>query len=277
MVEIIDVSHNKETGELEQFTVIDEGGQPQLITGSRENILLYDPENKLPFDDGLRGFFESNEAIVLSDSNPELILAPTVDMYRYIILYNGSTVETTPQQTESVLEALYDALTNGDISGVLSVYDDIMSSQVRREVINALLSTFDQDDRIDIHDRGWLIDNLYLVDWSASMYVKHDDPNEPDKIRTGSGIEVVDQSYEFMQLSSIVPIQPVNIILSGNEYRMTEREVWFLAKVKWLLHRRQYHPDKPFWYYVDRYSSVDELTGLPPEESDTPSVDTFDI
>jgi hypothetical protein len=46
----------------------------------------------------------------------------------------------------------------------------------------------------------------------------------------------------------------------------------FLAKVKWLLHRRHYHPDEPFWMYVDKWADVDVTSGKP---DSMPNLDKF--
>jgi hypothetical protein len=276
MVEVIDISRNKETGELEQFTVLDAQGQPQLIKATKQNVLLYDPENKMPFDDGISGFFNDGEALMLSERDPELYIVPTEDDNRFAIYYDGKMVETMPKQSVDILEALYTAIIDEDIQDIISVYDDIMSSQVRRNVINAIHPTFEEGDRIEVRERGWLIDDLFLIDWSGSMYAKHDDPTEPDKIRKGDIVQPVDRSYEFVQLRTSLDITPVTIRIGDTRVRMTEREIMFLAKTRWVLNRREYHPDRPFWYYVDRFSSVDWKSGEP-ERDDAPSFSSFSI
>jgi len=230
----------------------------------------------MPFDDGISGFFNDGEALMLSEDDPQLYVVPTEDDNRFAIYYDGKMVETMPKQSVDVLEALYTAVIDKDIRDVLSVYDDIMSSQVRRNVINAIHPTFEESDRIDVIERGWLIDDLLLIDWSASMYAKHDDPTEPDVVRKGDIVDTVDRSYEFVQLRTSLDITPVTIRIGDTRVRMTEREIMFLAKVRWVLNRRDYHPDVPFWYYVDRFSSVNWRTGEP-EEQDEPSFSSFSI
>jgi len=277
---VIDVSRNAETGEIEQFTVIQDG-QPDLKKGTPENILLYDPSDELPFENGLYDFLEGGEALILSEDEPELIVAPTGDEYCYVLRVNGNTVETTPKHSEQVLRGIKKATIDGELEPLIDLYDEIMSQQVRRHVINNLAQTFEQDERIEQTTSGWLIDEFFLVDWSASMYTKHNDPDTPDVMRSGSGVVETDKSYEFVQLRLSRDIEPVSVGIGGESFRLTEREMLFLAKVRWLLDRREYHPDGEFWKNVDQYADVDWKSGEPysaeDESDDEPDLDKFSL
>lgn len=279
MSEIIDRSYNHETDELQQFTILDDRGQPQLVKATAENILLYDPEDELPFENGMHEFLSGQQALVLSEEEPEIIVAPTNNEYCYILRVRGNTVETTPTMAEDILEAVKDAAIDGHVQGLVDVYDDVVSNQVRRSVVNVLKKTFEQDGRIQITSRGWLVDDFYLINWEASMYLRHNDPDEPDKKRGGGGVRETDRSYEFVQLSLRRDIESVEVVIHGETYRLTEREMLFLAKVKWLLNRRDHHPDEPFWMYVDKWASVNSTTGEPEtvKEDDKPDPDEFDL
>lgn len=278
MTEILDRSYDQETKELTQFLVL-EDGEPQLKRATAANVLLYDPEDELPFENGMYGFLQGDEAIVLSD-DPTVIIAPTTSEKCYIIRVRDNTVETTPTQAQKVLEGVKRAAIDGDVDMLLDVYDNIMSKQVRRPVINAIHETFDEQSRIEISDRGWLIDDFYLVNWEASLYLRHNDPEEGDYKRGGGGVTKTDRSYEFVQLDLHREIDPIEVQINGESYRLTEREMLFLAKVKWLLNRREHHPDKPFWIFADRRASVDELTGEPVDDAvsdDDANTDTFNL
>lgn len=267
---VIDVSRNKETDEITQFTIIDDRGQPKLKKATPENLLLFDPADELPFENGMREFLSGNEALVLQENSPTIMVAPTTNDYCYIIRVGDNTVETTPKQAESVLSSIRDAVVDRDVDQLINLYDTIMSSQVRRDVVNALHETFDEFDRIDKNSNGWLVDDFYLVDWSASMYAKNDDPEEKDKIRGGaSGVKETDKSYEFVQLHLRRDTEPVEVSIDGDFYRLTEREMLFLAKIKWLLNRRAYHPDKPFWMFADKRAAVNWKTGEPRQDDDS--------
>lgn len=275
---VIDISRDNESDEITQFTIIDDSGQPQLVKGTAENLLLYDPEEELPFEDGLYGFLSGDDALILSD-DPEIIVAPTDNEYCYILRVNENTVETTPRQAEDTLEGIRQAATRGKTNMLVQLYQDIMAEQVRRPVINALFDTFDETDRINVISRGWLVDEMYLINWEASMYLRHNDPDEGDYKRGSGGVTQTDKSYEFVQLNLRRDIDPVQVNIGGETYRLTEREMLFLSKVKWLLNRREYHPDKPFWMFSDRQgASVDWKTGEPEDnDTDEPDKDSFNL
>jgi hypothetical protein len=277
---IIDISRNKESGEIEQFTVIEQG-QPKLVKASPENILLYDPADDLPFEGGLRGFIEGSEALILSEEHPEVMIAPTGSEYCYVLRVNGDTVETTPKQAERVLRGIKDAAVSREFDGLVGLYDDIRSSQVRRDVINALRETFDEAERIEETQSGWLVDEFYVVDWTASMYAKTDNPDEADVKRSGSGVVEMDRSFEFVQLRLRRDVEPVDVRIDGDVFRLTEREMLFLAKINWLLDRRHYHPDREFWMNADQHAAVDWRTGEPEadgeDDESEPSTDSFNL
>ena len=254
---VIDISRNKETGDITQFTILDDSGQPTLKKATPENILLYDPADELPFDDGMSGFLSGSDALVLQEGDPLVMVAPTGNDYCYILRVRDNTVETTPSQAERVLRGIKDAAIDGEVKELINLYDHIMSTQVRRGVVNALKETFDEDFRISTTGEGWLIDDFFLIDWSASMYAKHNDPDEADVIRGGSGVKETDKSYEFVQLRLNRETDPVEVAIGGDTFRLTEREMLFLAKVKWLLNRRDYHPDQPFWMFVEKNYTKD--------------------
>jgi len=273
--EPIDISRDRETGEIKQFTIIDKHGQPQLIKASPENILLYDPEGKLPFDGGMYEFLQGNQAIVLNEDDPKIMVAPTDNEYCYIVRVRNRTVETTPSQAKRALEAIKAATIDKDITEIVQLHDDIVSNQVRRDIVNKLMTTFEETARLKKTGRGWLVDDFYLVNWEASMYTKHNDPNEGDYKRGGGGVTKTDTSYEFVQLSVNREIEPIEITVGGSTVRLSEREMLFLGKIKWLLNRREMHPDIPFWQFSDKYASVDNITGEP-ETTDEDSSDERD-
>lgn len=277
MSTVIDVSTNRDTGEIEQFTIINEQGQPELMKATATNMLLYDPMDELPFDGGLGSFLSGDEAILLSEE-PKLIVSSTSSRNCFIIHYDGNTVETTPAMSESVLRGVKEAAVDEDIGALIDVYDEVMSTQVRRDVINALLDTFDETFRIEKTSSGWVVDEFFIVDWTASMYAKTDDPDSADVVRSGSGVVEADRSFEFVQLYLNREIEPVTVSINGESFRLSEREMLFLGKVNWLLDRRHYHPDDEFWMNVDQYTAVDWETGEPVEQDeDEPDLSKFSL
>jgi len=115
MSDVIDISRDRDTGEITQFTVF-ENGQPELKNASAENLLLYDPEEVLPFDNGMAGFIQGSDALILSESDPEIMVAPTSDEYCYILRVDGNTIETTADYAETILVGIKEAALNQNYS-----------------------------------------------------------------------------------------------------------------------------------------------------------------
>ncbi|AGM11464.1 hypothetical protein M199_gp202 [Halogranum tailed virus 1] len=243
--EIVDENRDRNTGELQSFLLIWDNGEPEMKNATPENTLL--------FKHGLYEFLNGNNAVILNDDDPEVIVAPTGMEYAYMLRVRGHTVETTPNQAESVLQGVMDVVEHNDLSTILSVHREIVSTQARQTLINALYETFSASDkkRITKAANGWLVDGFYLVDWKGNLYTKDDDPDEGDYERQGSQAVQTDKSYELVMLRPGDVPDPVTVTINGSKHELTEREMLFLAKVKWILGRTKYHPDMPFWLYLD--------------------------
>jgi hypothetical protein len=268
MTEVLDVSRDNETNEITQFLILGDDGQPDTKVASPENLLLYDPADELPFDGGMYDFVSGESALRLSD---EVTVGQSGDEYSYVLSVGGSVVETTPAQADELLQGVYDAVAEDDVSKLKSLHAKIIKNQVRRNIVNILAQTFEEKHRIEIVANGWLVDDFYLVDWNAKMYAKNDDPEEGDYVRdrnSKSGVSK-DESYEFVRLRhSVSSGDTTEVTIGGKAYTLSEREMLFLSKIKWLLHRRHYHPDAPFWDFAEKWATVEEKE---------PNLDVFDI
>lgn len=275
MTEILDVSRDNDTDEITQFLIL-ENGQPETKIATPENLLLYDPADELPFEGGLNDFLSGSNALRVS-SEPEIVVKQSNDEYSYMLSVDDNLVETTPNQAEELLRGVYGAMADDDETRLANLHREILETQVRRPIVNALKKTFDERERIEIVANGWLIDAFYLVDWNANLYGANDDPQEGDYVRSGGKAVKKDTTYELCDLSgNLSVIDGFSVTLGGDEYSLTERELLFLSKVKWVLHRRHYHPDEAFWRYVDRWADVDVETGRP-ETEDEPNLDVYDL
>lgn len=266
MSEVLDVSRN-EDGEITQFLILGDDGQPDTRVASPENLLLYDPADELPFEGGLDTVLGGDNALCISYK--PTIIVDQKDEHSYVLSVGGDVVETTPTQADKLLQGVYDAIANENITTLQKLHERIKSQQVRRRIINVLAQTFEESHRITIEPEGWVIDNFYLVDWNAKMYTTNDDPDEGDYVRSGNDTVQEDRSYEFVRFrNGIGDTGGQQVAIDGEEYTLTEREMLFLAKVKWLLYRRHFHPDKPFWEFAEKWATV---------EDEEPDLDVFDI
>lgn len=266
MSEVLDRSYDDD-GNITQFLLLEEG-QPVTKLATPENLLLYDPEDELPFDGGMNDFLSGESALRLSEE-PLVVVAQASDVYSYIVNVGGDVIETTPDDAERLLTALYDSIVESDTKSIRDIHANVMSTQVRQNLINTLHRTFDESHRVEIAPNGWLVDGFFVVDWNAKLYASNDDPDEGDYVRSGQQAVKKDTSYEFVRLHHrLSDVDVGEVFVNGESYSLTEREQLFLAKITWLLNRRHYHPDEAFWNFADKWTDV-------PEEE--PNLDQFNI
>jgi len=243
--EVVDENRDASTGELQSFLIIWENGEPEIKNATPENYLLFIEE--------LYEFLNGNNAVVLKEDDPEIIVAPTGEEYSYFVSVDGKTVESTPGMSEDVLQGVMDVIENERYDKIKNVHWNMLKTQVRHSVINTAYHTFSDNEkrRITRASNGWLVDGFYLIDWNANLYSKNDEEMDTYE-RSGSDAIPSDKSYELVMLSqrSETP-EPQEMIVNGDTYTFTEREMLFLAKVTWILHRTEYHKDIPFWLHVD--------------------------
>lgn len=226
--------------------LVQEGSRaPELIDGTIENELLY--------VDGLSEFLNGNKGAKLSEQ-PEILVRSTRGGSVYEIRVNDRPVESMPSQADDVLRALKAVKDESNIDPILDVYEEIIDSQVRRDLMRMMMKGIPNinEDRIEVTDRGWLIDSYYVVDWTASLYVTTDDPDESDYVRSGSDVKEVEKDHEFVNLRDSYSPERKKVKIDGDIVLVGEREMMFLSKVRWLLDRTQYHADEPFWRYTER-------------------------
>lgn len=223
-----------------------EGRAPELVDGSTENVLLYVHE--------MRDFLEGEEGAVLSDRDPYLSVMPTSSQSVYRITKDDRPVESMPHQAGAVLEGVKAAVEADDLDPIVDVYHEIIDTQVRRDIVNQLLDVVPNldADRIAVTDRGWLVDQYYIVDWTAALYVVTDDPEEDDYVRSGGSVETVEKDHEFVELEAVDAPTEHELTVGGETVRLGEREMLFLQKARWLLDRAQYHQDAPFWKWNEK-------------------------
>lgn len=240
-----DVNRAKDNEVLSLLVEEPPGTPPHFIDGSVENVLLYLHE--------LKEFLNGEQGALLSD-DPHISVQPTTGDSVYRIRVGDQPVESMPHQSGDVLRAVQAAIEDEDLDPIISVYKEIINSQVRRDVVNELIDLLDiiPPGRIQVRDSGWLVDQYYLVDWTASVYAIEDDRDSPDYRRSGNTVEVTDKSKEFVDLNvGYTPEQMMIRKPDGEELILGEREMLFIAKVKWLLKRTEYHKDEPFWRFSE--------------------------
>lgn len=242
---VIDINANGD--EVLSILIEDDSNGPmphRQIDGNLENVLLYIHE--------LHEFIYGEESTVLCN-DPYIAVDPTNRESTYRITVDNRPVESMPSQADDVLRGVKSALEDNDLEPLLDVYEEIIDKQVRRDVVNELLTRLPNfpRERINVTESGWLIDRYYLVDWTASVYTKENN-DEQNYRRGGGSVEAYDKSFEFVELSPTHTPDRAKVGIDGETTIVGEREMLFLSKVEWMLDRHKYHKDKAFWLWSEK-------------------------
>lgn len=244
--EVIDKNKDSD-GNIESFLIVWDGGEPELKDGSPENYLLFIEE-----------LYEliGGDGVVLSEE-PFVAIRPTVHDKEYMLSVDDYTIRTYPKQSEDLLRGVKTFIDSGDLEDVMDVYRELISDKVRRKFVSHLLNTFsvDEKERVEMFSNGWLIDDMYVVNWDAEIYQHNDDSDKHYTVRSSDVVEV-NTRHELTTVNTDTSfLDDIVVTINSEKHSLTDMEKEFLTKVKWLLHRKNYHGDIPFWITTDIESS----------------------
>lgn len=223
--------------------LLDRGRGPEEVPGTDENVLLY--------IHGMYDFIHGQNGVTVQE-DPEISIKPTSNNSVYIVTFGDRPVQTMPSDSDQILEAVKELKENGNIDLLREVYEKVIDTQVRRDVVNKLIGVLDNfpRERLRITDSGWLVDDYYLVDWTASVYTKGG--TDKSYHRGGGGVVEADKSHEFVELMADSEPDRKKIKIDGEVKTLGEREMLFLSKAEWLINRTEYHKDEPFWRWNEK-------------------------
>jgi len=229
------------------FVVQKPDGEVSIKKGTAENILLYEHEMYKLFN-------TEKETTLLQD--PEIKIKPSSSSSVYTLTVNGETILTSPKHSNAVMEGVKELVEYDDFDPLMDVWEEIIESQANRMLVDKLFPHIGLLDgnrnRVRQTAGGWLIDDYYLVDWTAEIYLAE----EGDSYTLGGGgVVEADKSHEFLEMrggDNIESFDRQTIRIGDEEHIIGKKEVRFFAKVHWLLNRFDMLQDKPFWIYHER-------------------------
>lgn len=161
---------------------------------------------------------------------------------------DDTSVEVTGTDLTSVLLSVIDsvdpddddfdqtdiALETEDATELFDVYERILESQVRRDIIDDLVGYFGTS--VEATEDGWIVEDTYLVTYEAENYLL----NELDTYeRSGSDVTKLDSEPEAIGVTFDTD-SLAQIDFSVATYTLSETEQRFVATVELLLNPDQY-------------------------------------
>jgi hypothetical protein len=147
----------------------------------------------------------------------------------------GTTVNVS-DEFAAVASSTLDALRGDQPEELAEIFLDTVDEQVRRGVVTEYLDRFPED-RIEITDDGWVVDDTFVVTYEAENYLTTDKPiyhrQGGDMVEMDSSAEAVDLDLQF-DGSKRMPTT------SGSEHLLSTDEQRFLVTVETLLFPSDY-------------------------------------
>lgn len=216
----------------------------QYLVEYPDGSVEYEPataRNRALFEDGLyskvQGHSEWTTSVTGDTVHIELDADVLNNMFKLSVDHgfnaDDATVNVPQDKAVEVLQAI-----QADNTGeqLYWVYQDILDGQVRRGTVRQFLDRFD-DDRIEVTEDGWILDDTFLVDWDAENYLATD--VTVHNVGTGTATKV-DESKQAVYLDLHADGSATETTPDGDDVLLTESEQEFLVSVEVLLYPEQY-------------------------------------
>ena len=211
------------------FLVRNEDGS--ITTKTRDSDL-----NKLLFGHNLYGLIEEGSSVWTNsgaESEPEVMVIPDDEAKSYTIrLDNAPDLTLGPHHKTDLIEALASVYEKHDAKSVaplVSLYDDVRESMVRKEVLEPFSKAF--SDKVEVREDGWFINGHLLLTFEGDFF----HPNNTSRTRSGKSVtphQSQMQAYS-VNVSAANADMKRDITLNGTDYRLTDKEMKFLGRALW--------------------------------------------
>jgi len=119
---------------------------------------------------------------------------------------------------------------DGDtVAPILNLYDSIREDMIRDDVLEPFAAGF--GDKVEVRADGWFINGHLLLTFEGDFY----HPNTDSRQRSGQTVIGAGSSSTAYGVTIDSPERSMNrdISIDGEDYRLTDKEVTFLARFMW--------------------------------------------
>lgn len=222
-------------------------GELKPIANSPKNNLLYKHNlHEVLFSD------ESHMKKLVLSRDPYLAISANEDNDTIYTLWKEKDkfpLQNPPKKAYEVLKAVRTAIEDKNFEEFKQIYDWISDHQVNKEIINNFINWFPATSVV-VTDDGWEVEGLFVVTWTAEVFLITDDINR----LSGTG-------KEFLSLVPEDNPEPMEVKYDGKTYQLGETEMLFLTKVKSLLNYQDLHENEATWDVIKRHVRRKGSTG----------------
>lgn len=205
------------------WLIMDEDGSTTTKTKSSDL-------NQLLYGRGLWGLLDSGDEIW---SKGVVTIIPDEDAEQYTIeIANRPKLTLGKHRKTDLVDAMaeiYNEYDGDSVGPILELYEDVRKNMIREEVLTPFLDVFSE--KVVERDDGWFINGHLLLTLEGDFY----HPNTENYERDGNTVIMQGSSMAAYDVNIDSPSKEMSrsVTVDGIDYRLTEKEVTFIAKVIW--------------------------------------------
>lgn len=211
---------NNPTNWLVQFP----GGDTDLVTKTDLKVLL--------FEHDLWGLLKENSTVWRHDGRYNVEIVPHGGNKYELFVNDKESIHIGPHRKSEMVAALrshYES-DNQDAVALVKFHRNLHAKQVRRHVVEHFGKLPPLDGNYTDNGGGWLINKHLLLTWSGDFH----HPGTTSRTRSGSVVDKAanEKAYDI-NLNQPTDGIPRQIEIDGEEVRVTDDEMKFVAKALW--------------------------------------------
>jgi hypothetical protein len=217
--------------------IISENDTAYLILtddGSTESRSKASDLNRLIYDHNLHGLLvEGDEVWTKTDDEGQTVtVVPGDEPDTYTLRIEGqSQLFLGEHQKTDLIDGLaevYEEDSDG-VQPLLDLHDRIRSNMMRKELLSHFISAI--GDKVAEREDGWMINGHLLLDYEGEFH----HPSTDSRKRSGQSVIGTTTATSAYGLSIDAPTDEIqrSFSVGGTKYRLTDREVKFIAKTVW--------------------------------------------
>jgi hypothetical protein len=191
--------------------------------------------NQLLYGHDLFGLLDTGNTIWQSqgrEDEPSVTIIPDDNAECYTIRVGDYPDLTLGAQRKTdlvdAMTEMYEDYGGESLAPILDLYEKVRSNMIREKVLRPFLDVF--GDKVAERDDGWFINGHLLLTYEGDFY----HPNNVSRNRSGS---VIGQGTSIaaygVNIDAPKGSMKRNVTVDGEDYRLTNSEVTFLARAMW--------------------------------------------
>lgn len=220
-------------------TILDDNQENWLVMtddGSTTTKTKASPLNQLLYEHDLWGLLESNDEIWMKEGRedePSVKIIPSDDERYVVNISQAPDLILGAHKKTDLIDAMlkiYEEHDGESVAPIINLYDSIREDMIRDEVLGGFLKVL--PDKVAERDEGWFINGHVLLTFEGEFF----HPNTNSRKRSGQTV-LPSSSEKAYNVDIENPEESMsrNFSFDGANWRLTDKEVSFLAKAMWAL------------------------------------------